>query len=301
MRINQGCISHIGRRQTQQDAFGFSNFEDKQFISHGGVMAVVCDGMGGLEKGDEAANLAVKTILDCYMAKTADQTISDVLDHAVSMANKAVYELGQSTNNLNNVGTTLVLTVIHKQQLFWRTVGDSHLYLLRKSNLGQLNTDHTYTQELLQNLETNKLTQYDAINHPRGSALVSYLGIEENLLVDKNDLPIDLKLNDTLLLCTDGLYNSLSEESINVTLQNVDPMTAVRDLQHQVLDKQYLNQDNLTGVVLKLQKGCHISETSFFSLKARAPFVLSLLIAVFGYLIYVNIDYLRTVCQRLGF
>ena len=299
MRINQGCISHIGRRQTQQDAFGFSNFEDAQFIAHGGFMAVVCDGMGSLEKGDEAANLAVKTILDCYMAKISDQAISDVLDHAVSMANKAVYELGQSTNNLNNVGTTLVLTVIHKQQLFWRTVGDSHLYLLRKSNLEQLNTDHTYTQELLQNLETNNLTKYDALDHLRGSALVSYLGTEENLLVDKNDAPIDLKFNDTLLLCTDGLYNSLSEASINVTLQNVDPMSAAKDLQHLILDKQYLNQDNFTGVVLKLQKGSPSPKTSFLSLKARPSFVLSLLMTVFGYLIYVNIYFLMILFKRV--
>ncbi len=293
MRINQGCISHIGRRQSQQDAFGFSDFEDTQFISHGGVMAVVCDGMGGLAKGDEAANLAVKTILDCYMAKTPSQSIPEILNQAVLLANKAVYELGRATNNLNNVGTTLVLIVIHKEQLYWRTVGDSHLYLLRDSHLDQLNTDHTYTQELLQNLAINNLTEYDAINHPKGSALVSYLGIEENLLVDQNASPIDLLVNDTLLLCTDGLYNALTEDAINVTLQNVEPMTAAKELQHQVLDKQYLTQDNLTGVVLKLQTEDVPSKNSFFSLKARAPFVLSLLIAVFGYLIYENLGLVK--------
>ena len=288
MHINQGCISHIGRRQTQQDAFGFSDFEDDAFIAHGGVMAVVCDGMGGLEKGDEAAALAVKSILDCYMAKTSEQSISEVLDQAITVANKAVYGLGHKTNNLNNVGTTLALVVIYKEQLFWRTAGDSHIYLKHKSELNQLNVDHTYAQDLLQNLVSNNLTEDDASNHPNGAALVSYLGIEDNLQVGKNESPIKLQRDDTLLICTDGLYNSLSKEAINIALQNIDAMKAAKDLQHQVLDKQYLNQDNLTGIVLKLQKDKRAIKHSFFSLKVRASFVVSLLVAVLGYLIYEN-------------
>lgn len=289
MQINQGCVSHIGRRKNQQDAFGFSNFEDTLFIKHGGSMAVVCDGMGGLEKGEEAAHIAIKTILDCYMAKLPEISIQDALDIAIKKANEEVVKLGIETGNQGNIGTTLVVAVIYNDELFWRTVGDSRIYLLRDNKLQQLNIDHTYAQELLQNLSSNGMTLDEALNHQDGAALVSFLGIGENIKVDGNTHSSKLKVDDVLLICTDGLYNPLTEAELIESLQNSDAMKAAKDLQHKTLDKQFLTQDNLTGVVLRIQTDKN-KKSCMRSIVKLALVCITLLTLMFlGYFLYKNL------------
>ncbi|MFI3223520.1 MAG: protein phosphatase 2C domain-containing protein [Methylococcaceae bacterium] len=292
MYIDQGCISHIGRRKDQQDAFGFSDFEDTLFIAHGGVMSIVCDGMGGLENGGDAAQLAVKSLLDSYMAKTPEQIITDTLDQAIVKANNAVVQLGLQTKNLGNVGTTLAVAVIYKDQLFWRTAGDSRIYLKRNTILKQLNVDHSYTQELLQNLGTNNLSEDDAINHPNGNALVSYLGVGEPLQIDKNELPVKLQPNDVLLICTDGLYNALTADDFEEALANTDAMKAAKALQHKTLDRQVLNQDNLTGIVLRLQKDQSKKLYRFLKKKVISIFSFSLVLILIGYILCMHFGYI---------
>ena len=281
MQINQGCFSHIGRRQNQQDAYAFSDFEDTIFIGHGGVMAIVCDGMGGLERGDEASCVAVKTLLEFYMAKTPEQSIPEMLDQAIHKANDAIAKLGLETCGLGSIGTTLVVAVIYKGELLWRSVGDSRIYLYRNNQLNQLSVDHTYEQELLQSLKTNGLSTEEATNHPDSNALVSYLGIGNQLQINSNEHPMKLLNDDVLLICTDGLYNALNCDEITEALQNSDAMRAAKDLQHKTVDKQILKQDNLTGIVLRLENGkCN---KPFFSLKVRSPYWISLCIVLLGY------------------
>jgi PPM family protein phosphatase len=281
VQVNQGCCSHIGRRKNQQDAYGFSDFEDTLFIDHGGVLAVVCDGIGGLEKGDEASRLAVKTLLGCYMAKTVDEMIPEALDKAVNMANWEVNDLAKQTGNDGNVGTTLVAAVVYQDELFWRSAGDSRIYLQRGDQLTQLSRDHTYAQELAQNQEANEMSPEDIVNHPDGNALVSYLGVGENMDVDQNKRPVKLQSGDVLLMCTDGVYNALSDAEMIEALQHPNAMKGALALQHKTLDKQLINQDNLTAIVLH----------------ARVPFIFSFVIVLVGYLVF---KYLRlTLIQGL--
>ena len=270
MQINQGCSSHIGRRQNQQDAYGFSDFEDTSFIAHGGVLAVVCDGMGGLEKGEEASRLAVKTLLDCYMAKPAEESVPAALDKAISMANREVMQLAMQTGNEGNVGTTLAAAVVYQDELFWRSAGDSRIYLQRGDQLTQLSRDHTYAQELAQNQKANEMSPEDIVNHPDGNALVSYLGVGENMDVDQNKGPVKLQSGDVLLMCTDGVYNALNDAEMIEALQHPDAMKAALALQHKTLDKQLINQDNLTAIVLRLQAEEGKKPHSFFSLACQS-------------------------------
>lgn len=287
MQVNQGCCSHIGRRKNQQDAYGFSDFADTAFVAHGGVLAVVCDGIGGLEKGEEASRLAVKALLDCYMAKAAEDPVQAALDKAMMTANREVIQLGLQTGNDDNVGTTLAVAVIYDDELLWCTAGDSRIYLLREDKLAQLSTDHNYAQELARNLPANEMSPEEVANHPDGNALVSYLGLGEDLAFDRNKLPVKLQSGDVLLVCSDGIYNSLNETEIIETLRCADPMKAALGLQHKVLDKQLINQDNLTAIVLRLQGEEGKKRNSFFTLHARAPYMISVVIVLMGYLLFL--------------
>lgn len=294
MQVNQGCCSHIGRRLNQQDAYGFSDFADTAFIAHGGVLAVVCDGIGGLEKGEEASRLAVKTLLDFYMAKAAEESVSVSMDKAIMMANREVIQLGVQTGNDGNVGTTLAVAVVYNDELFWRTAGDSRIYLHREDKLTQLSTDNTYAQELAQNQQANEMSPEEVASHPDGNALVSYLGVGEDIAFDRNKLPVKLQSGDVLLVCSDGVYNGLSDAEIIEALQHSDAMKAALGLQHKTLDKQLINQDNLTAVVLRLQGEEGKKSHSFFSWHARVPFIISVVMVLMGYLVFYR-------AQKLGF
>src|SRR5712691_11851586 len=102
MRFLPAHAQHIGARHSQQDSFGFANPEEEAFIAHGGFLAVVCDGMGGMEHGDAASRTAVRAFLDAYQRKTPSESIPTALERSVREANDQVVALAQSLGMSEN-------------------------------------------------------------------------------------------------------------------------------------------------------------------------------------------------------
>ena len=252
MKVLPGNASHIGSRFEQQDAFALSDFADADFVSHGGYLAVVADGIGGLLHGMDAANTAVTHFVSQYMAKPRGQSVEDALDAALATANDAVCAAAKRFHCLGQMGTTLVAALIWDKHLYWRAVGDSHLYLCRDDRLSQLNADHNLARSLQILVNEGVMSQDEADHHPERQALECFLGLEELPMVERNRLPLVLQNNDKLLLCSDGVDGALSAEEIMAALSKV-PMTAAQALCDNVLQKQQPFQDNLTAVVLAYQ------------------------------------------------
>jgi len=246
-----GNSSHIGQRRYQQDAFGLSDFADTTFTPHGGYLAVVADGIGGLLHGREAAQLAVSAFLQQYSAKSAQQSISQALDDALIAANQAVCRGAEQRHCLAWMGTTLVAAVVCNNALYWRSVGDSHLYLCRDRRLGLLNSDHHFARTLQIQAEAGLISQREAEFHPERYALESFLGLEPLPLVDSGSTGFPLFTGDCVLLCTDGIDGVLTSDEIIVCL-GAEPMRAAQALCDAALAKSNPNQDNLTAVVLGL-------------------------------------------------
>ena len=108
MKILPGNHQHIGTRFEQQDAFAFGDLSDAAFLAHGGALAVLADGMGGLKKGGEAARLAVRVFVDSYLAKSADESMEDALERSIQEANRAVHSFAEEHGLEGSCGTTLV-------------------------------------------------------------------------------------------------------------------------------------------------------------------------------------------------
>jgi len=251
MKVLPGNASHIGCREQQQDAFALSDFADAHFVSHGGYLAVVADGIGGLPHGAEAADVAVMHFVSTYMAKPSEQSVDDALDIALKAANDAVCAAARHHHCLGQMGTTLVAALVERDHLYWRAVGDSHLYLCRTGRLGQLNADHNFARELQILVNEGILSQEDADQHPERRALESFLGLEEPS-IERNRQPLPLQDGDKLLLCTDGIDAVLSDSVIIDCLKHV-PMIAAQVLCDHVLAMKRPFQDNLTAVVLACQ------------------------------------------------
>jgi len=250
MQVNPGNCQNIGARSSQQDSFGFSDKDDLTFVAHGGVLAVVADGMGGMAHGGEASHIAVQTFLRSYMGKLADERVPMALLQALGEANQAVVALGQGVGE-ENVGTTLVAAVVHDDELHWVSVGDSRLYLLRQGKLTQLTQDHVLALELDRDAANGVISLEEAQSHPERSALTGYLGLSELDLIDQNPQPFELLTGDQVLLCSDGLYAAVDEKDIAACWDG-DSQDFAEELVAMVLAKERPSQDNLTVAILGL-------------------------------------------------
>lgn len=283
MQIIPGNAQHIGSRQEQQDDFGFSDIDNSIFVSHGGVLALLTDGMGGLAKGREASLIAKNAMLTQYEQKSVSEPIPEALDRSLIAANGAVLEMARLDGREGEVGTTLVAAVIKDNELYWVSVGDSRIYLWRHGNLRQLSTDHDFKMHLSKEVLNGNISLEEAENHPERDALVSYLGLQELTEVDRNEEPLILEVGDRILLCSDGLYNAISEEEISQLISD-HPQDAADALIEAVISKGKHNQDNVTVAILacepdnKLESPSQLQMTTTF--RKKRGFVLIVVISI---------------------
>jgi serine/threonine protein phosphatase PrpC len=250
MAVLPGNASHPGRRAEQQDCLGFTRFDNRDLIAHGGILAVVADGMGGFVGGAAASRSAVAAMRACYESKADWEAIPDALLRCLGRANRAVCEVAAGVDHDGHCGTTLLAAVIHSATLYWIGVGDSRLYLLRDGHLLCLTNDHTREQELEREVRAGRLSEREKCSDPQLTALVSWLGLRDLPQIGRNEHGVPLRGGERLLLCTDGLYRALAEQEIAELLCSGDPQDAAQALLAAAIAKDLPTQDNLTVVVL---------------------------------------------------
>lgn len=251
MNYRFGNAQHIGARQQQQDSFGFSDPADEGFAAHGGFLAVVADGMGGLAHGDAASRTAVRSFLQHYKAKTPAETVPQALERSVRAANTDVNTLAGSLNQNGEMGTTLVAAAMLGEELYWVSCGDSAIFLLRDGELTLLNAQHVYARVLDERAARGDISNEEALGDPQREALTSHLGQAEMADLDLSAHPFSLRTGDTLLLASDGLFKTLPEGEIATLAGNgADVQAACERLVTAVMEKQRRGQDNVTVVAL---------------------------------------------------
>ena len=248
MRYAFGNAQHIGQREGQQDAFGFSDPDDAGFCAHGGFLAVLADGMGGLEAGEVASRTAVKGFLDTYLSKGVNEEIPQALGRALVAAQQKVLELAATAQ----LGTTLVAAVLHESSLYWISVGDSALYHVRGNELTQVNRPHVYALDLDARVLAGELSLELALADPQRDSLTSYLGMANLQLVDRNLRPMAMAENDGLLLASDGLFKTIAPGKFPP--RNGDAQDYCEQLMNAALAAAAPGQDNITILMLEAAK-----------------------------------------------
>jgi PPM family protein phosphatase len=251
MKVESGSDQNVGTREVQEDAFGFLRSPDSAFISHAGVAAILCDGMGGLSFGDEAAKTATKTFSNSYLKKTPIETVQEAMRRSLVDANDSVYRLAVSRNQTNKIGCTAIAVVIRGNELFCIHAGDSRVYHYSNKKLAQVTADHHYGQILDGWAAKNELSHEEAANHPGRDKLTSYLGRIQVPFISELDVPIRLTPGDYVLLCSDGLHGVLSDLEIEKCLYDA-PNAAAARLIKTTLNLNYSEQDNVSALVLKV-------------------------------------------------
>jgi len=234
-----------GSRLEQQDSFGISNIEEA--ATGRGLLAVVADGMGGLSNGAIYSKAAVNAALRSFQDEVPEQNGGATLLRVLKRAKEAVADTG-----LTDGGTTFIATLIQNQQLYFISVGDSRISLMRNGGLIQLNREHVYGRELDDQALNGKLSELEALEDRQRKALTSYLGKQDDVTIDRNINPIPLYSGDRVLLMSDGVYGFLPEREMISCLHD-DPMAAAASIKRAVLAKKHPKQDNMTIIVIEIE------------------------------------------------
>lgn len=207
-------------------------------------LAAVADGMGGEQKGEFASLEAVKA-----MRPAAFGDIAKIARESVLRANGKI--CSRMRDEGARMGSTLTALYLADDRAVCVNIGDSRVYLLRQERLTRLTKDHNKAQQLI---DLNFLSPEKARSHPSRHELTRHLGVfpEEMELSPDVSAPMDLRQGDCFLMCSDGLYDALTDEQIaRILLSEASLRQKTKALVDQALAEG--SRDNVTALVVQIR------------------------------------------------
>jgi PPM family protein phosphatase len=251
MRIRPGVelagMSDIGcQRENNEDQYAYWEPADDEEFARKGRLAIVADGMGGHEGGQEASRIAVEAIQESF-AETPGGDPQSLLLTGFQIAHQRIVQYADGHPELYGMGTTATAIALVDNQLFYAHVGDSRLYLVRGADISRVTHDHSYVGRLVEN---GVISSAEAETHPQRHILTAALGAGGEVLPETPLQPIGLQKGDVLVLCTDGLWGLLSENEIQNVVAGSEPLEACQALIKMTKDRG--GPDNITVQVIRV-------------------------------------------------
>ncbi|MGA3090936.1 MAG: PP2C family serine/threonine-protein phosphatase [Terriglobales bacterium] len=244
-----GCL-----RTNNEDSLGYWESEDDALFLRKGRLAVVADGMGGYEGGQEASRLAVETLVASYREFGGDNP-QQALIEALQAAHEQIRKYSSAHPELRGMGTTCTAAAIVRvadrgveyDALHYVHVGDTRLYLIRDGQIIRVTRDHSYVGRLV---ESGMITQEEAEHHPQRNILTAALGTNPDLIMDSPGHPEPLRPQDVLLICSDGLWGQVRDSEMLDAVENKSAEQAGRELIERARERG--GPDNITVEILRL-------------------------------------------------
>ncbi len=246
--FEQAIAASQGARRYQEDAAAVWSHPD----THSVLLAVLADGMGGHAGGAKASQLVCEKTIESFSGSTGDTPVR--LKQALNAANKAIARTVDHNPALSGMGSTMIAAVFGPGGLEWVSVGDSPLYLYRRSKITLLNEDHSLAPALDQMVAEGRMTLAAAHNDPRRHMLRSAVTGEDLELVDLSRKPLALEPGDYVILASDGIHTIEEGEIARIVASHAGegPQAVADTLVNAVLGAGELHQDNVTIVAVRL-------------------------------------------------
>jgi serine/threonine protein phosphatase PrpC len=241
MKFSVFQVSRKGGRKNNEDRMGYC------YTRSSGIF-ILADGMGGHPQGEIAAQLTLQTISALFQEKARPvlPNVGAFLEAAALAAHREILRYAIENGMADSPRTTLVAVVVQDGRASWIHCGDSRLYVVREGDLLVRTRDHSFLEQRQQRpplaskppepLSRNVL--FTCLGSPAKPVLV-VAG------------PVPLLQGDTLMLCSDGLWGSLSEEDIVYELAHKPVKEAVPELVEKALRKAGSTSDNVTAIALE--------------------------------------------------
>ncbi len=245
--IEMASLTDVGRqRANNEDSYLYWEPDSDDEFRRKGRLAVIADGMGGYEGGQEASRLAVETVRHVYES-SIDGNPQVTLLEALESAHQNIQRYGEEHPMFHGMGTTCTALSLIGRELCFAHVGDSRLYLVRPDTVSRLTRDHSYVGRLV---ESGIVRSEDAESHPQRHILTAALGSGKEVVPDRPERPLTLEEGDTLVLCTDGLWSLVGEQDLAKVVRSSTPAKSCLALVKMALERG--GPDNITVLVLRI-------------------------------------------------
>lgn len=234
-------------RPSNEDSVRVVTPDDSALLNCKGVLAVVADGMGGHEGGEVASALAVDQVEAVYFRDEGGPQES--LVRALREANHQILTRARGSERLRGMGTTCTAAAVVNGFAYSAHVGDSRIYLIRGASVYRMTEDHSATMELV---NQGLLSLSEARTHEDRNVILRAVGTRDDLDISVWNSPFPLLPGDCLLLCSDGLHDTLNDEEIGeICSADWPPEWICHTLMALALQRNA--SDNITAAVLRVE------------------------------------------------
>ena len=192
------------REKNQDQAVTAINLKDQ-------VLGLVCDGMGGHKAGEIASRVVENHVLTCFRANPPfldDEEVENWLIDTVLEAHQIVKRMANMDEDTKGMGTTVAIAVVIEDDVYLCHVGDSRIYLYDRHCLKQVTKDHTLVNELI---ERGAISIEEGKNHRQKNVLMQAIGVDMDIVPEMKKVSLKGR---NILICSDGLYNNLTDQDI---------------------------------------------------------------------------------------
>jgi serine/threonine-protein kinase len=234
-------------REKNEDYLGFWQPEDEAERLERGAIAVVADGVGGLQNGEVASKMAIEIAIATFQRMNPANKPKQILKQIFDTANIEIYEAGMSEPKAGRMATTLTVCIFRDRELFIGHAGDTRVYLVRQEQMRRLTDDHSYTA---MQVKLRLISEHEAKASRLRSVLTRSLGPEPIVHFDFKRLK--LMSRDRIVQCTDGLYCFMNDGEL---LEGVDRLDMDEICPYLVsLAERRGTDDNLSAQVIQVDR-----------------------------------------------
>jgi PPM family protein phosphatase len=191
----------------------------------GGLLCIVCDGVGGNPLGDVAANLCAEKFYESFNS-SEDKNYLNRIKSSLTKTNNHI-NTSIKADGKSPASTTADVMFIKNYSVYWGHIGDSRIYNIKNDKIHCLTKDHSMVQKLV---DKGFITLKEADSHPNKNVMFTALGNHDNINIDISKMSLSAKDSHKFFLCTDGVFNLVSDEEIQSVVNSLDTEKAVAEI-----------------------------------------------------------------------
>ncbi len=239
--MNAYAMTDVGKTRTVNQDYVYCS---RHSIGKLPNLFIVADGMGGHKAGDLASKFSVQTFVEAVKSSKKENPISIISD-AIQYTNKKLNEMAATSPDYTGMGTTFVVVSIEGLSAYVANIGDSRLYVM-SDELRQITRDHSLVEEMVHN---GTLERDDACYHENKNIITRALGGNTEVIPDFFE--VELSKNETILMCTDGMSNMISDSEMASIIKSNEDLV---DQGTKLIEKANENggKDNISVILIDL-------------------------------------------------
>ncbi len=212
MHYKYSSVTNIGlKRKNNEDSLGIFEVDD-------GILAIVCDGLGGNKAGDVASQLSVNSVHDFFQSSSQPDYLERI-KLSILNANKDILEKSNTSPEFKGMATTIEVLFLKDSNAYWGHVGDSRIYFSKNGKLKQITKDHSLVQKLV---DEGYLTLKEAEHHPNKNIIMRALGDNSSVEIDLSKIKLNSVDDFLFFICSDGVTGVMNDNELEKIFSDYD-------------------------------------------------------------------------------